>query len=86
MDADVPVIDISMPIQDGPQAAKRLRAANSRAKVIFLTIHEDRDFVAAALSAVASGYVTKARLSTDLIPAIREALLGHTFVSQTLNL
>ena len=75
-----------MPIQDGPQAAKRLRAANSRAKVIFLTIYEDRDFVAAALSAVASGYVTKARLSTDLIPAIREAMLRHTFVSQTLNL
>jgi hypothetical protein len=38
------------------------------------------------LSAVASGYVTKARLSTDLIPAIREAMLRHTFVSQTLNL
>lgn len=85
LDADVLVIDISMPVLDGLQAARRLKEANCRAKVIFLTIHEDHDFVAAALSAGASGYVTKARLSTDLIPAIREALRGHTFVSQTLN-
>jgi DNA-binding NarL/FixJ family response regulator len=83
LDPDVLVIDISMPILDGLQAAKRLQKAHCRAKVVFLTIHEDHDFVTAALSAGAAGYVTKARLSTDLVPAIREALLGHTFVSQT---
>ena len=47
---DVLVIDISMPILDGLQAAEdSLRAKNRRAKVIFLTVHKDRDFVAAAL-------------------------------------
>jgi DNA-binding NarL/FixJ family response regulator len=81
MDADVLVIDISMPVLDGLQAAKRLRKANCRAKIIFLTMHEDRDYVAAALSAGASGYVTKARLTTDLVHAIHEALLGNIFVS-----
>ena len=44
-----------------------------------------RDFVAAALSAGASGYVTKNRLSTDLVPAIQAALQGRTFVSDTVN-
>ena len=85
LDPDVLVMDISMPVLDGLQAAKRLQKTHCRAKIVFLTIHEDHDFVAAALSAGASGYVTKARLATDLIPAIREALLGHTFVCQTLN-
>jgi DNA-binding NarL/FixJ family response regulator len=48
-----------------------------------LTVHEDQDFVTAAFDAGASGYVTKLRLTIDLVPAIREALLGHTFVSRT---
>ena len=86
LDPDVLVIDISMPILDGLQAAKQLQKANCHAKIVFLTIHEDYDFVTAALSAGASGYVTKARLSTDLVPAIREALRGHTFVSPTLSI
>jgi DNA-binding NarL/FixJ family response regulator len=81
MDADILVIDISMPILDGLQAAKRLRKANCRAKIVFLTMHEDRDYVAAALSTGASGYVTKARLTADLVHAIHEALSGNIFVS-----
>ena len=81
LDPDVLVIDMSMPILNGLQAAKRLQTANCRTKVIFLTIHEGPDFLDAAFSAGASGYVTKARLSTDLIPALHEAMLGHTFVS-----
>ena len=84
LNPDVLVIDMSMPILNGLQAAKRLQTANCRAKVIFLTIHEGPDFLDAAFSAGASGYVTKARLSTDLIPALREVMLGHTFVSGSL--
>ncbi len=82
---DVLVIDLSMPIMDGLAAAKRLQACNCSTRIVFLTIHEDRDFVAAAFSAGASGYVTKARLSTDLVPAIYDALRGYTFVSRTLS-
>jgi DNA-binding NarL/FixJ family response regulator len=82
LDADVLVIDISMPISNGLEAAKRLVEARSRVKIVFLTIHEDQDFVTAALSAGASAYVTKSRLSADLVPAIREALQGRTFISK----
>ncbi len=81
MDPDVVVLDISMPVLNGIQAAQQLQAANSRAKIIFLSMHDDPDFVAAALSTGASGYVIKSRLSTDLVPAIREALSGRRFVS-----
>ena len=79
------VIDISMPGLNGLEAAERLHTSRRRTKIVFLTIHDDPDFIAAALSAGASGYVTKNRLSDDLVPAIREALPGHTFVSETLN-
>ena len=84
LNPDVFVTDISMPVLNGLQAARRIQKTNSRVKIIFLTIHEDRDFIAAAFSAGATGYVTKRRLSTDLVFAIQEALKGHTFVSNSI--
>jgi DNA-binding NarL/FixJ family response regulator len=83
LNPDIFVTDISMPVLNGLQAARRIQKTNSRVKIIFLTIHEDRDFIAAAFSAGATGYVTKRRLSTDLVLAIQEALKGHTFVSNS---
>jgi DNA-binding NarL/FixJ family response regulator len=80
---DVLVIDITMPVMDGFQAARRLHDLKSQTRVVFLTMHEDPDFVEAALCAGASGYVTKTRLSTDLLPAVREAVSGRVFVSQS---
>jgi DNA-binding NarL/FixJ family response regulator len=49
--------------------------------VIFLTVHDDPDYVEAAFSAGALGYVLKTRLAVDLLPAVRDALQGYTFVS-----
>src|SRR5580700_2166873 len=66
LDPDVLVIDMAMPVMDGLQATERLRDANCRTKIVFLTIHEQSDYVAAAFSAGASGYVTKRHLGTDL--------------------
>jgi DNA-binding NarL/FixJ family response regulator len=86
LDPDVLVIDISMPILDGLQAAACLRDAKCRTKIVFLTIHEQSDYVSAAFAAGASGYVTKRHLGIDLLPAIREVLQGHTFVSPSIHL
>jgi DNA-binding NarL/FixJ family response regulator len=85
LNPDVLVTDISMPTLDGLQAARRLRTAKCGTRVVFLTIHTDPDFVAAALATGAFGYVAKPYLSTDLIPAIREALEGHVFVSRAIK-
>jgi len=84
LNPDVLVIDISMPILDGLRAVSELRSKGCRTKFIFLTVHEDPDFVAAAFSAGASGYVTKLSITTDLVPAIHEALEGRTYVSQSI--
>ena len=79
---DVLVIDISMPVLNGLEAAKRLQSLNCPTKIVVLTVHADRDFVEAALAAGASGYVLKAFLTKDLVPAIYAALEGRTFVSR----
>ena len=81
LNPDLLVLDISMPILNGIQVASRLRDSGCRAKVIFLTVHEDRDYVEAAFSVGALGYVLKSRVATDLMLAAQEALLGHKFAS-----
>ena len=78
---DVIVADISMPTLDGIEAAHQLRERGSTAKVVFLTIHAEQEFVDACFAGGASGYVTKAHMKSDLIPAIRAALSGQSFVS-----
>jgi len=82
LDPDVLVIDIAMPVLNGLRAASQLLSCAVHTKVVFLTVHEDQDFVDAAFGAGASGYVTKSHLTTDLVPAIHEVLRGGTYVSQ----
>lgn len=78
---DVLVLDISMPVVNGFEAASRLRALGSLAKVVFLTVNKDPDFVEAARCAGAVGYVLKESLTLDLAPAIRAAVEGTGFTS-----
>jgi DNA-binding NarL/FixJ family response regulator len=78
---DLAVIDISMPRKNGLEVARELRCRASRCCIVFLTVHEDPDIVAACLAAGASGYVVKAVMDSDLIPALNEALAGRVFVS-----
>lgn len=78
---DVCLLDISLPILNGIETANRLKQSGSTAKIVFLTIHEDPDFVQAALETGALGYVVKRRMVSDLRPAIKEALAGRIFVS-----
>lgn len=78
---DVIVADISMPGLSGIEAAHQLRERGSTAKLVFLTIHLEDEFLDACLAEGASGYVVKAHLKTDLIPAINAALSGHQFIS-----
>ncbi|MCI0388190.1 MAG: response regulator transcription factor [Acidobacteria bacterium] len=86
MQPDVIIIDIMMPILGGIEAAHYLKQAGSCSKIIFLTIHEDQDFIRAALAEGALGYVVKSRLATDLCAAIREAIAGRLFVSPSVAL
>jgi len=81
---DVIVLDISMELLSGIDVAQHLRDYGCHSKIVFLTVHEDSDYVNAAMGAGGSAYVVKSRLSTDLIPAINAALSHKIFVSPTL--
>jgi DNA-binding NarL/FixJ family response regulator len=83
---DVIVLDITMPRLDGIEAARQLRSSHQPARLVFLTVHEDPDFAQAALDAGGLGYVIKARLASDLLPAVRTALANRTFISPTICL
>jgi DNA-binding NarL/FixJ family response regulator len=78
---DVCVLDITMPVLTGIETAKKLKAGASGAKIVFLSVEEDPDFLAAALDIGASAYVLKSRIVSDLIPAIKAAVAGHLFIS-----
>lgn len=84
LEPDVVVLDISMPVLNGLEAARKLKAAGSRAKIVFLTVHADRDYIHAALGAGAVGYVLKSELASDLLPCLRQADVASPFVSPAL--
>ncbi len=85
LNPDVIVTDISMPVLNGLEAVDLLRKSGSAAKIVFLSVHSEPDFVQAGLSTGAQGYVVKPRMGTELVLAIREALAGKIFVSQGLS-
>jgi len=81
LEPDMVVLDISMPVLNGIEAARKLKASGSRAKIVFLTVHADQDFVRAALGAGAVGYVLKSELASDLLTCLSQADDGSPFVS-----
>ncbi len=78
---DILVLDISMPVMDGIETAQRLRQANSKTRIVFLSVHDDSEFVRTAMDTGAMGYVIKPRMVSDLSVAINEVYAGRTFVS-----
>ncbi|HEX3469636.1 MAG TPA: response regulator transcription factor [Silvibacterium sp.] len=78
---DVIVLDITMPILTGVEAARELHEAGSKARLVFLTVHQSNAFVRECFANGGLGYVTKSRMMTDLVPAINEALSNRHFVS-----
>lgn len=78
---DVLILDISMDPVGGIEVARQLLNAGEHAKIVFLTVHEDSDYLNAAMGAGALGYVVKPRLNIDLINAVRSALDHKLFVS-----
>lgn len=82
LDPDLAVLDISMPGMTGIEVATEIRNRSCKAKVVFLTVHEDPQILAKCLAAGGLGYVLKERMDSDLIPAMNEALAGRVFVSR----
>jgi DNA-binding NarL/FixJ family response regulator len=79
---NVLVLDVSMRGMNGFEVATRLRQSGSTIPIVFLTVHDEEEFVQAAREMGGMGYVVKPRLASDLLTAVMEVHAGRPFVSQ----
>lgn len=78
---DVIVLDIHMPVLNGMEAARQIRAALPGAHIIFLTQQLNPDYVQAGFRAGAMGFVAKQAAPAELLDAIRAVLQKRYFVT-----
>jgi DNA-binding NarL/FixJ family response regulator len=79
---DVIVTGIALPVLSGIGAAYRLRECSLSAKIVFLTIRSEEEFIEACMTVGALGYVLKSQMKAHLIPAIQAALGGQSYICQ----
>lgn len=82
---DAVVLDIMMPEVGGLEATRFLRRDLPECKVIICSMYTHSDLIAEAFAAGAVAFVRKQSAHSDLVPAIRAALAGKTFVSPSLE-
>jgi DNA-binding NarL/FixJ family response regulator len=78
---DVCVVDLTMPLMNGLDAAREIRRLSPQTKAILLTVHSDDAYVLEAFRGGVSGYVLKTQVADDLVRAIREVAGGATYIS-----
>jgi len=82
---DMVIVDIGMPNLNGIEAARRIAAENPSIKIIALSMHSDKRFVAEMFKAGASAYILKDCVFEELISAIHSVMEGNPYVSPALT-
>jgi DNA-binding NarL/FixJ family response regulator len=83
---DLVIMDISMPNLRGLEAAREIKAIHPDLKVLFLTMHREKEYLHHAISAGAEGYILKEDADTELFSAIETIRRGGTYISPLLSL
>jgi DNA-binding NarL/FixJ family response regulator len=73
---DVVLMDINLPGMNGIDCVRRLKARLPAMQVLMVTVYDDGDRVFKALLAGANGYLLKASIASDIVPAVREVMRG----------
>jgi DNA-binding NarL/FixJ family response regulator len=84
-DPDVVLIDINMPKLNGVEATRLLKKEKCRAKIIALTIYDDREYLLELLKIGVSGYLLKDIEPHALVEAVRAVSRGETYIQPTLT-
>ncbi len=82
---EVAILDISMPVLNGLDAARELLKSSPKTKVVLLTQHDEDHYVTEALRAGAKGYVLKSQAADDLVHAIKEVCSGAVYLSPSIS-
>lgn len=85
VDPEVVVLDITMPLLNGFEAARRIKAILPETIVVFLTMHTDPTYATEAFRAGASGYVVKQSAPAELLHAIEVCLKGEYYLTPSLT-
>ena len=80
---DLVLLDVTMPILNGIEAARQIRVQSPKTRLIFVTMQMSRDYIREAFEAGASGYVPKQAATEELVDAIRQVHRGDFFLSPT---
>ncbi len=80
---DIILLDVAMPLLNGIEAARQIKARNPGMKFIFVTMQLSREYIREAFEAGASGYVLKQAAASELVAAIRQVSEGEFFLSPT---
>ena len=75
---DVVLMDLQMPVMDGPEATQRIREQTPDARILVLTTYATDEFIFKALRAGAKGYLLKDASADELMAAIRSVYQGQT--------
>ena len=78
---DIAVLDLSMPLLNGLDAAREIVKVSSQTKIILLTMHTEDPYVMEALRAGIRGYLLKTQAAQDLVQAIHEVSRGSMYLS-----
>lgn len=78
---DVVLMDISMPVMNGLEAAEKFRDEQPDVRVLILSMHENREYIVKMIQSGAAGYVLKDVSSDELIRAIQTVAQGGTYFS-----
>ncbi len=81
LNPDMVLLDISMPLLNGIEAAVRLSKELPHIRIVVVSMHTDPDYVRAAFDSGASAYVLKRSAADELKIAIREVMSGKTYIS-----
>jgi DNA-binding NarL/FixJ family response regulator len=85
LNPDAVLLDVSMPVLNGMEAARQIKARNPNVKLVFVTQKADREYVQTALRIGASGYVLKQAATTEVSAALHEVLAGRYYVTPSLR-
>jgi len=78
---DLVVLDVAMPLLNGLDAARQIKRACPRIKIVVITMNEDPELAAEAFRAGASAHILKQSAASELLSAIREVTSGRSYVT-----
>ena len=82
---DLVLMDLGLPCMNGIEATRRIKEHTPAAQVVMLSIHEDAQYVAEAIEAGVSSYISKRKMHSELIPTIVNLLSTPTANGQRLE-